>query len=293
MLSTKKTIYNVANSFEIYKREIDNNHSEDGSRIIEDCDKFISPYLHENESANICERAVLYLNSLKANAVSDYIDQGCRYLCIWINNNVIENKKSPINVINLFNEFLRKFEEYDGDYKFKDYLKQFSTDMLENLMKLFELYSKFNINNKEISSCNNCDCVKASADLYNKFADECYAGDDNDFCDELENFKQTYENYMKTSSCPETIPQILPPIKRHNIGATVSIPFAIILVISFFLFILYKFTPFGLHVSSLLNRKKTIYNDLEQDTNEFIFNSKKLDINSENKKYSLSYHSVE
>ncbi|SBS95296.1 PIR Superfamily Protein [Plasmodium ovale curtisi] len=282
MLSTKKTIYNVANSFETYKNEIDNNHSEDGSRFIHDCDNFISPYLHKDRSVIICERAVLYLNALKANGASDYIDQGCRYLCFWINNNVIDNKKSPINIINLFNEFLRKFEEYDGDYKFKDHLKQFSTDMLENLIKLFELYSKFNIINKEISSCNKCDCVKASADLYNNFLDECYAGDDNDFCDELENFKQTYENYMKTSTCPETIPKILPPIKRHNIGATVSIPFAIIL-----------FTPFGLRVSSLLKRKKKMYNDLEQDKNEFVFTSKKPDVNSENKKYSLSYHSVE
>ncbi|SBT53524.1 PIR Superfamily Protein [Plasmodium ovale wallikeri] len=117
--------------------------------------------------------------------------------------------------------------------------------------------------------------------------------DDTDFCDELENFKQTYENYLKSVKCPESVPKILPPIKRYNVAAIISIPFSIILVISFFLFIFYKFTPFGFRIRSLLIRKNKLYNDIDQETNELIYSSEKSNINYENKKYSLLYHSVE
>ncbi|SBT73393.1 PIR protein [Plasmodium ovale] len=257
------------------------------------CQNFDYPYIDKTNSALNCERGIKYLTHLKTYDNLDDRDKGFRYLCYWIYSDVLKDNKSIENVLNIYKEFHKKYEEFEG-YEFDGYLKEFSTDILKNLINLTDLYKIFNsFKDARDNSCTNEGQVQQCAEKYNIYVDECYAGDDDDFCDELENFKQTYENYMKTSSCPETIPKILPPIKRHNIGATVSIPFAIILVISFFLFILYKFTPFGLHVSSILNRKKTIYNDLEQDTNEFIFNSKKPDINSENKKYSLSYHSVE
>ncbi|SBS93131.1 PIR Superfamily Protein [Plasmodium ovale curtisi] len=292
MSPIKKTIYNVANEVDTYRNQL-NNDPEEIFMNMEMCRNFVNPYINKVNADLNCERAIKYLSYLKSFESLDFRDQGFRYMCYWIYYDVLNDKKSFENTLNLYKEFHRKYEEFD-DHKFDEYLKQFSTYMLENLIKLTDLYKMFNaFKGNGGNSCTNHDQVQQCAQKYNTYVDECYSGDDDDFCDELENFKQTYENYMKTSTCPETIPKILPPIKRHNIGATVSIPFAIILVVSFFLFILYKFTPFGLRVSSLLKRKKTMYNDLEKDKNEFVFTSKKADVNSENKKYSLSYHSVE
>ncbi|SBS89702.1 PIR Superfamily Protein [Plasmodium ovale curtisi] len=292
MSPVKKTIYNVANEVQTYRNQL---IIENGDSIMsmDICQNFDNPYIDKKNSALNCERGIKYLTHLKSYDNFDYRDKGFRYLCYWIYSDVLKDNKSIENVLNIYKEFHKKYEEFES-YKFEGYLKEFSTDILKNLINLTDLYKIFN-SFKDIidNSCTNHDQVRQCAEKYNIYVDECYAGDDDDFCDELENFKEAYDSAMKNVNCPENIPKILPPIKRHNIGATVSIPFAIILVISFFLFIMYKFTPFGLRVSSLLKRKKTMHNDLEQDKNEFVFTSKKPDVNSENKKYSLSYHSVE
>ncbi|SBS94151.1 PIR Superfamily Protein [Plasmodium ovale curtisi] len=281
MSPIKKTIYNVANAVDTYRNQL-NNDSEETFINMEICRNFVSPNIDKANAELNCERAIKYLSYLKSFESLDFRDQGFRYMCYWIYYDVLNDKKSFENTLNLYREFHSKYEEFD-DHKFEEYLKHFSIDMLENLINLTDLYKIFN-SFKGIgdSSCTNHAYVQQCAEKYNTYVDECYAGDDDDFCDELENFKQAYDNAMKNVNCPENIPKILPPIKRYNAGSIVSIPFAILL-----------FTPFGLRVSSLLKRKKTMHNDLEQDKNEFVFNSKKPDVNSENKKYSLSYHSVE
>ncbi|SBT57169.1 PIR Superfamily Protein [Plasmodium ovale wallikeri] len=288
----KKTIYNVANLFDVYKNQLDAELEDDFFLGIHECTNFSSPYLDNGVSDNICQRSIKYFSHLKEQVNSDYIDQGCRYFCYWLHDKILKNQKPVDNTINLYKQLLQKYKDYEEAYVFQEYIEHFNNDMLANLIKLIELYGKFNIIKKKITSCDNCDCVQASADLYNHYVDECYTCNDNDFCDELENFKHTYENHMNTENCPEVVPKILPPIKRYNLAPIVSIPFVLTLVVSFVFFILYKFTTVGLRIRSILKTKKSIYNDIDQETNELMYISGKYNVNSKNNEYSLSYQSV-
>lgn len=116
---------------------------------------------------------------------------------------MLKDLKPIDNTINLYKEFLKKYEEYDEYYKFEEYLKHFYSALLEIFLKLIELYGKFNLFIERKSTCSDCDCADASAKLFNNYVDDCYLGNDNDFCDELKNFKNTYENYMRSEDFPE------------------------------------------------------------------------------------------
>ncbi|SBT57338.1 PIR Superfamily Protein [Plasmodium ovale wallikeri] len=228
MAPMKKTMYNVANSVDTYRSQL-NDDTESSTMDISVCQNFDSQYIDKANSDLNCERAIKYLSYLKSFEDLNYRDQGFRYLCYWIYSDVLKEKKSFENTLNLYKEFHRKYEEFDG-YKFDEYLNQFSTYMLENLIKLTDLYKMFNaFKSNGGNSCTNHGQVQQCSEKYIIYADECYAGDDTDFCDELENFKQTYENYLKSVKCPESVPKILPPIKRYNVAAIISIPFSIIL----------------------------------------------------------------
>ncbi|SBS80870.1 PIR Superfamily Protein [Plasmodium ovale curtisi] len=136
MTSIKETIYNVANAFDIYKNKI-------GSH---------SDYEDSNECSSLF-----------------YRDQGCRYLCYWIHHEVLKDLKTIDNTINRYKEFLKKYEEYDEYYKFEEYLKHFNSALLENFLKLIELYGKFNLFIGRKSTCSDCDCADASAKLFNNY----------------------------------------------------------------------------------------------------------------------------
>ncbi|SBT74304.1 PIR protein [Plasmodium ovale] len=226
----KKTIYNVANLFDVYKNQLDED-LEDGVFFgIDECTDFSSPYLDNGVSDNICQRSIKYFSHLKEQVNSDYIDQGCRYFCYWLHNKILKSQKSVDNTLNLYKQLLQKYRDYEETYVFQEYIEHFSNDMLANLIKLIELY--------------------------------------------------------------EVVPKILPPIKRYNLAPIVSIPFVLTLVVSFVFFILYKFTTVGLRIRSILKTKKSIYNDIDQETNELMYISGKYNVNSKNNEYSLSYQSV-
>ncbi|SBT01753.1 PIR Superfamily Protein [Plasmodium ovale curtisi] len=274
-------MYNVANEIEVYRDQLNNDHT-DSIMNIGVCQDFSNTYIDKANSVLNCERVIKYLNHLKSNENFDYRDKGFRYLCYWIYSDLLKDNKSIEITLNIYEEFHRKYNEFEN-YNFDEYLKQFSIYMLENLIKLSELYKIFNAcKSREDNSYTNCDCVKDCAEKYIIYVDDCYSGNDNDFCYELENFKQKYENYMKTAACPASVPKTLHSINRHNIAAIVSTPFVIIL-----------FTPFGLKIHNLLNRKKRIYNNLDPETKELIYTSGKSNIKSKNNEYSLLYQSVE
>ncbi|SBT57876.1 PIR Superfamily Protein [Plasmodium ovale wallikeri] len=294
MSSAKETIYTVASSFRAYKTELEGEYESGFSLDMGECNEFTSDYLNGTESAKTCHLAVKYLLHLKESVNIPYIDKGCKYLFYWIHGKVVKNEKSIENTLKLYNIFRQKYEDYDETIKFDKYLEHFSNDMLDRLIRLFELYVKFStFERKSTPSCEKCECANECAKLYDSYVDECHKGNDYDFCNELENFKETYENNMKNADCPEGVQKILRPIKTHNIVLIILIPLIFILVKSFVLFILYKFTPFGFRIRTLLNRKKSIYNSLNQETDKLLYTSEKLNKNSENSNFSLSYHSLE
>ncbi|SBS91463.1 PIR Superfamily Protein [Plasmodium ovale curtisi] len=289
----KETIYSVVSSYDTYKNVLQSEDDSYGSFHIGNCDVFQSPYLDTNNSAHICQSSINFLSHLKGIGQSPYIEKGCKYLYYWLHARVLVKNKSIENTLTLFNIFLEKYESSEEHYKFDKYLQHFNNPKLDKLIKLFELYDVLKIIKGELgSSYDKCECALECASKYISYLDECYAGNDNEFCDELENFKHAYDDAMKGETCSKDIPMILPPVKRHNIAAFLSIPFAVILVLSFVFFIFYKFTPLGLQIHLILNKKKSVHNYLEDETETLLHSTDKSNIYSQNHKYSIQYQSV-
>lgn len=119
-----------------------------------ECDEFTSDYLNGTESAKICHLAVKYLLHLKESVRIPYIDKGCKYLFYWINGKVVKNEKSIENTLKIYNIFRQKYEDYDETIKFDKYLEHFSNDILDRLIRLFQLYVKFRtFERKSTPSC--------------------------------------------------------------------------------------------------------------------------------------------
>ncbi|SBT57183.1 PIR Superfamily Protein [Plasmodium ovale wallikeri] len=294
MPSQKETIYNVVKSLDTYKNKLSSESQYEDSIGIADCQEFHSSYLDDavSERDKICNRVIIYLSHLKEGNLN-FRDQGCRYLSYWLYFEVLKEKKSVDNTINLYKEFLKKYEDYDDPYKFEAYLKEFNGDMLQKLIKLIELNEKFKeFQGKSYSTCESEDIAQECVNKYISYVNECYTDNDNDFCDELENFKQIYDSHMKNIRCSNDVPKTLPPIDKFNVASIATISFVIALVITFVLFIFYKFTPFGLRITSQLKRKKKMYDDLDQETKQLPYTYDKSNINSEKHKHSLSYQTV-
>ncbi|SBT84129.1 PIR protein [Plasmodium ovale] len=141
MTFKQKTIYNVANLFDLYKNQLDGK-SEDGFFffVIDECTNFSSPYLDNGVSVQIFQGSIKYFSHLKKQVNSYYIDQGCRYFCYWLHDKILNNQKSVNNTINLYKQLLQKYKDYEETHVFQEYIKHFSNDMLANLIKLIELY---------------------------------------------------------------------------------------------------------------------------------------------------------
>ncbi|SBT73803.1 Plasmodium vivax Vir protein, putative [Plasmodium ovale] len=289
----KETIYSVVSSYDTYKNVLESEDEGYGSFHLANCDLFRIPHLDTSNSAHICQSSIKFLSYLKGRDQWPYIEKGCKYLYYWIYDKVTNQNKSVENALTIFNEFLKKHEDFEESYKFDKYLRHFNNPMLDKLIRLFELYDGLKIIKRLQSPSDKCECAKNCANKYIPYLDECYAGNDNEFCDELENFKHAYDGAMKGETCSEDIPIILPPVKRHNIAALLSIPFAVILVFSFVFFIFYKFTPLGLQIHTVLNKKKSVHNYLEDETENFLHSTDKFNIYSQNNEYSIQYQSVE
>ncbi|SBS93638.1 PIR Superfamily Protein [Plasmodium malariae] len=75
-----------------------------------------------------------------------------------------------------------------------------------------------------------------------------------EFFEELKNFKKVYDNQMrKINACPN-VPRILEPTENYIFVVTLTT--VSILIASFTLFILYKFTPMKVLLHSYLIKKK-------------------------------------
>ncbi|SBT00484.1 PIR Superfamily Protein [Plasmodium malariae] len=83
----------------------------------------------------------------------------------------------------------------------------------------------------------------------------------NEFFEDLSNFKKAYDETMgDVSICPH-VPKILALPKCYMFATSLT---TTVILLSFILFVLYKFTPIKSSLHSRLKRKKII--ELEEET---------------------------
>ncbi|SBT73032.1 PIR protein [Plasmodium ovale] len=241
-----ETIYSVVRSFSQYKSIIDRLTNDDITPNRGQCANLFNGSLNEYKdllSSDKCEKGMKFLSFLKENVHSYKIADGCQYIYHWLYTDVLSKNESTHNIFTFYNNLMEAYDEYDVD-TCKNHIEHIKKIIISKLDKLMELYKYFNQISSQIESCS---CAKKCATLYNDYLKICHEENDQDFCNELENFKTSYEN---------------------------------------------RFTYLGSMLHARIIKKK-IWNYIDKEPHEILYNSNMSNISSENSLYNISYNSTE
>ncbi|SBT31162.1 PIR Superfamily Protein [Plasmodium ovale wallikeri] len=292
MTSKRSTKYNVISSLSTYKEKLNSYSGSDNQLYSGHCDDINTIYSAESEH-NInknCEKAMMFLNHLVQH--DSYMDEGCTYLYYWLYAEVLNKNQSIDIAIRLYEWLLTKYDDENGTETFKNHSNYLSRSMLENLIKLIKLYDHFNkFKQVSESASRNCECARECVNWYTDYVNECHAGSDVDFCNELENFRELYNGHMITESDCHDVQKVLPSVKRIDFTLVILIPLVTVLIISFIFFIMYKFTPFGSLIFLRFKRKKKMRNNIDQEIFELPQSTQMANGDFEDN-YRISYKSL-
>ncbi|SBT57874.1 PIR Superfamily Protein [Plasmodium ovale wallikeri] len=285
-----ETIYSVVRSFSQYKSIIDRLTNDDITPNRGQCANLFNGSLNEYKdllSSDKCEKGMKFLSFLKENVHSYKIADGCQYIYHWLYTDVLSKNESTHNIFTFYNNLMEAYDEYDVD-TCKNHIEHIKKIIISKLDKLMELYKYFNQISSQIESCS---CAKKCATLYNDYLKICHEENDQDFCNELENFKTSYENRVISLVCDDSLPKTLPSVRGNSFIVALT-SCIVILSISFISFMLYKFTYLGSMLHARIIKKK-IWNYIDKEPHEILYNSNMSNISSENSLYNISYNSTE
>ncbi|SBT73798.1 Plasmodium vivax Vir protein, putative [Plasmodium ovale] len=289
------TAYNVTSSYQEYKKALDSYTSSSDSIEIPGCDNFNNKHINGStyDPSRVCTIAIKFLIHLKEKYVSSYGEEGCRYLYYWLYVKALESKKTTENTLDLYKKLNEVFNEHnDGNYMFDEYINKMDKDTCNKTQKIIHLYEVFNIfENQEPSDVEEKKCTSKCAEIFTSYVNECREEYDYDFCNELKNFREYHNFFIRKLRNCEGDKYFLPPVENFDIVGMIILPFVLILVTSLILPLLYKFTPIGPWIRHRLVKKKNVWDDMQQDENHLLRNYEMQKDNSIKPYYKIAYNS--
>ncbi|SCA48149.1 PIR protein [Plasmodium ovale] len=285
--------YNIASSYAKYKNELDLCKGDEMPMYINECSSFVNENITniEEDPPTICKAVMKFLNLLKEENES-YKIEGSKYLFYWLHNDILKNK-SPVQItLILYKELYRRYNDEDNSNILNKYIDQMNENTSDKLVKLTGIYDTFKKFENEVTSegaekkCTS-DCVK----LFSTYVHECRKGYDNDFCNELKIFREKYNFFIKTYIFCYEEQYFLPPVDVFDIVRIIIVPFVLIIVTSFILPLLYKFTPFGSWIHRIIAKKKNIFHNINEETNHLIHSYEMKNNSSKTGNYNIAYNS--
>ncbi|SCN45388.1 PIR protein [Plasmodium malariae] len=251
---------------------------------------------HYPNFTNPCQDVGRYLIEIKEHYKDDSLKR-CKYLNYKINSD---------------NNYNEKPEWFQGYNEFSSLLgnicvQKFTVIQPDILKKLKDLYinyddfEKFNGQDKDTSG-NICNNIRNLYSFYMNNYEECQRNNEGLFCEELNNFKKAYDykmnNFTPCNGLPQTLPQIektstqiLSPKEEVDYLFVPIITTAIVLLMSFTILFLYKFTPLKFWTYNRLRKKKIIeLNKFQEESSESLQNlHEEVNRNYEGSSHNISY----
>ncbi|SBT83811.1 PIR protein [Plasmodium ovale] len=282
------------------------------------CDGLIfEKKLYENVSVkDICREFILLYESFSTypfeksseNDIFTYYD--CDFLNYWLNDNLKENNiNSSICVNNFYDKLKSKNETFfSSSTKLEDHLHVIDPNVLKNMKLLYKLYdnaveiksiidNEFYTSeeekNKEQESCSmytkECDVI------YKEAMDRCLNSND-DFYNALKNFKYAYDIIAEPSSNESNVcnssefyyfPWYDGVLEKKKNAIKIS---STLLVLSFALPLIYKYTPFGPFLRANISRVKNKWMNSDEYGSELSSLPTDVEDNiSDNEEYNIGY----
>ncbi|SBT59391.1 PIR Superfamily Protein [Plasmodium ovale wallikeri] len=286
----------------------------------ENCDKVsLNTNLYENVSAeNICKEFKFLYKSFskysveKKNENKIFTDYDCDFLNYWLNFKLRESvTDGSINV----KQFYKQIKEQNDNFFSKtndldEYLYDIDPNVLENMKLLYNLYdnavkimsiiSNEDYINEEEKQKEQDLCLaytKKCDENYKKAMDSCL-NSNVDFYNALKNFKYAYDIIAEPSSnesnaCDSSefyyFPEYDALLEKKANAIKIS---STLLVLSFALPLMYKFTPFGPFLRAKINMVKDRWTNQDKNGDELLPLSTDIeDIIFDNENYNIGYYS--
>ncbi|SBS95733.1 PIR Superfamily Protein [Plasmodium ovale curtisi] len=245
-----------------------------------------------------------YLEKYKNNT-SCKTSNCCRYINYWLNDKVRNLYDLNRNDFHLFQKYA-KCEEHKETFKCTSDIYLLSEEEFQSVNELYELYDAYYAyisvkNNSNVS----CDYANKFTNKHNNLVYKCNYKENNNMCNEIKTVTELFEtNLVETSKvCGRKLTKLLTipdayateKIKVSEFLRSISpMPvFPSIIGISLTLLFLYKFTPIGSLLLGKINKNKIISSNLQDQTQEFLYNSEEENSNYKKRRYNISYKSVD
>ncbi|CAG9483107.1 unnamed protein product [Plasmodium vivax] len=267
------SIYNFVSTYSKYK-DIYYDRTTDETSINDICEDYILSHFDPDVEQGsqecfrkVCSKVKNYLNYIKVNSESLDIPKCCKYLNYLLYDQAINKTLSGYTTISLYSELQKLYDEKSFNLiicnDHKEYVKDETYIKLNELITLYKDFDEYKASS-EPKEDKESKCAWKCANSYKKYMKICEDGTQRDYCEALEEFRNTYNQHMQNGTNCNNVDIYLPSTK--------------------------KFTT----VCSCINAQKKKRNNMKESLNKEIPNSKsKTNIshqNNGNRKYHIAYH---
>ncbi|CAI7718293.1 Plasmodium vivax Vir protein, putative [Plasmodium vivax] len=295
------SIYNLAHQNYNYESLFTLRTGANESQYETRCRNIKSGNTTENSFDIHCKKCMTYLDKLDeldelegGRSTGNKVIQGCIYLYFWIYENLLDKSLYNNNNFDIYKKFLEEYNTYKMFSNINQICSGYNKDELNGKLKdLYYLYYKFyKLKNDNECTSMKCNCAENCFTLYMECNNSCDKDINGISCEKLEKFRLQYNEYMKTNvNCDRKYTYLPSAIKFDRKAFLISV--LVILVISFTLFGLYKFTPLGSRMCPRNKKKKKMWNRVDEEIYDTKNALEMSDGNSKERPYNLGYHFME
>ncbi|SCA83432.1 hypothetical protein PVT01_000012500 [Plasmodium vivax] len=269
--------FNYVSSFPKYQAEFEGKDESQSQKIMDKCrGDHHTEVCCKNEYIEHCKTAVHYINVLEKNFESN-TEGGCKFIIFWAYSAVLKKNQPELDM----STFYQKLIEVNADIFKKEtcinYIEDLDENKFQKLKILSDLYDNFE-NFKKGNSCSGgkCNCASQCVNIYMEEFKNCEKQNNTSFCEELEKFREKYNDFMQNETNCE-VQKILPSTRKADIKV---ILFPVVTLM---------FTPM---FSCLRTKKRKVKNsNLCKENNPLRQTYESQKINSNNEAYHISYNS--
>ncbi|GAW84217.1 variable surface protein [Plasmodium gonderi] len=265
----KFNIYMLVGLFDKYKKIFEEYNEKTYFNPQTLCKAFEDDYGNNENFLHICQRGSYFLGKLEKDKLSQNIYVGCIYLYFWLYDYKHTNNYN-VDMKNLYDIVLTVSNSITVENICQHYKNYLNDNIYQKLKDIYDLnikLMKFLNENYEHSNVNKCKFAKEFAQLYMRYENICSQNNYPDFCNALKNAKMQYSDEMNKITCDNFEYKFLPTFQIHNKSFPKLTTIIGFFIMPFFLFILYKFTPFGSLLRCEILKKRNEWNNKNKEWN--------------------------
>ncbi|GAW84064.1 variable surface protein [Plasmodium gonderi] len=295
MNSRKYNFYILARSFDNQNDLINTDMTDSDGTLQNYCMKYVDKQDKLKIKSDLflpCMKVMTYLGKKKyISTERDDSDVSCVYIFYLINKE-LQNSRTNDELKQFYKDILLEYKRLKNNDICKDYeqyIPEIDLNKIKDMNDMNNYIDRIKNNNERLSQI--CNLAQKCSEIYMRNKVTCEHNYDPDFCKALKNIMEEYNDLMKDRNCENNTLSLLPSIQMYKEKSPILIPSIFMLIIAFFLFFLFKFTPYGPYFRRTIKRNIFKSTNLGKDFNEYLSSEAHSTI-SGIRRYNILYNCV-